>query len=281
MKRFICIISIIIIISITIFTINKLFANKNTTKYTVEMTEKLYMLNNIHEKLDFFDFKKVNDYLLYKKEHPAISDERIIIDVNIGLHKPFYIDTKHSNLNDDILILVNKYNYLGNYYIPEDLETIESSYASGNRQLRHSARIAFETLAMAAKKEGYDIYVVSAYRSYEYQKTLYENYRVKDGNNTDKYSARPGHSEHQTGLAIDVADKTQSYSYFGNTTEFIWMKANAYKYGFIERYTAEYENITGYIAEPWHYRYVGIEASTYIHNNPMVYEEYHVKQISK
>jgi D-alanyl-D-alanine carboxypeptidase len=148
--------------------------------------------------------------------------------------------------------------------------------------LRNEARLAFERMAIKAKEEGYNIFAVSTYRSYNYQATLYNKYVARDGKDVaDRYSARPGHSEHQTGLAVDVADSSLNFGTFGNTKEFAWMKENAYKYGFILRYTAETEWITGYLNEPWHYRYVGEDVATYIHSNPMTYEEYYVRFLDK
>jgi len=120
--------------------------------------------------------------------------------------------------------------------------------------------------------------VYSGYRSYEYQEQLYNNYVAREGKEAaDTYSARPGYSEHQTGLVVDVTKENGSFLKFGNTKEFEWMKENAHKYGFILRYTKEFESITGYTSEPWHYRYVGIDIASYIHEHPMSYEEYFVR----
>ena len=141
---------------------------------------------------------------------------------------------------------------------------------------------AFEEMSEAARKEGYTVRAVSTYRSYSYQQNLYSNYANRDGKaNADKYSARAGYSEHQTGLAVDVDNAKQSYTSFGNTKEYNWMKENSYKYGYILRYTKETEFITGYMKEEWHYRYVGKEIAEYIHEHPMTYEEYYVRFLDK
>ena len=144
--------------------------------------------------------------------------------------------------------------------------------------MEKEAAEAFDSLARDAMLEGYTIRAVSTYRSYNYQQSLYSNYVKNDGvKKADTYSARAGHSEHQTGLAVDVDNGKKSYTSFGSTNEFKWMNDNAYKYGFILRYTKDNEFITGYKDEPWHYRYVGVEIATYIQNNPMTYEEYYVR----
>ena len=116
---------------------------------------------------------------------------------------------------------------------------------------------------------------MSAYRTYEYQKNLYEKYlNIDEVSVVDTYSARAGHSEHQTGLAFDVYNVKKSYEEFGSTNEYKWLKDNAYRYGFILRYQKQKEYITGYKFEPWHIRYVGIDASTYIYKNNLTLEEY-------
>ena len=171
--------------------------------------------------------------------------------------------------------IVNKNNKLDEYYIPEDLEQINIKCACNNMYLRNEAKKSFEKMAKDAKEDNMNIVAVSTYRSYKYQEKLYNNY-VKDKGfyYADIASARAGHSEHQTGLAVDVADKSLDYDNFENTKEFIWMMNNSYKYGFILRYPKAKYLITGFKYEPWHYRYVGVKAATIIHNNNITLEEY-------
>lgn len=124
---------------------------------------------------------------------------------------------------------------------------------------------AFETMKTAAANEGLNIYISSGFRSFQYQTTIYNNYVNRDGKTAaDTYSARPGHSEHQTGLAFDL--NTIS-SEFANTKEGKWLNSNAYKYGFILRYPEGKTNETGYIYEPWHFRYVGNGLAEKLYNN--------------
>ena len=91
--------------------------------------------------------------------------------------------------------------------------------------------------------------------------------------------AKPGYSEHQTGLAYDIGSK--STNVFANSKEYQWMKDNAYKYGFIERFTQKYENLTGFRKEPWHYKYVGKDIAKYIHDNNISFEEYYAVYLDK
>ena len=183
---------------------------------------------------------------------------------------------KNINIISDtsITMLVNKNNKLSNSYTPT-LEPIDLKYSCKDKLLTHNARIAFEEMAKNALKDNIHIVAVSTYRSYEYQEKLYNNYVKNDGfYYAETCSARPGHSEHQTGLAVDISDLTLDYDNFENTKEFIWMKNNSYKYGFILRYPKASFHITGFKYEPWHYRYVGIDVATYIHNHNITLEEY-------
>ena len=127
-------------------------------------------------------------------------------------------------------------------------------------------------MAEAAKKEGYNIPLVSGYRSYELQKTIYNNYIDIYGQAaTDTFSAKPGHSEHQSGLAMDVGKIDDNY---GNTSEGKWLALNANKYGFIIRYPKGKEHITGYKYEPWHIRYLGVDIATKVYSSGLTLEEY-------
>ena len=134
---------------------------------------------------------------------------------------------------------------------------------------------AFKFMSTDASAIGLTIKTISAYRSYEYQKKLYEGYLINDPEEiVDTYSARAGHSEHQTGLAFDIYNVEKPYTSFGETKEYEWVKINAHKYGFIIRYKEDNSFITGYKDEPWHIRYVGVDNATYIYENNITLEEY-------
>lgn len=140
---------------------------------------------------------------------------------------------------------------------------LPSSYAPGS--LLNTFMDAFYNMQSAATNEGISLSIISGYRSYTTQQNLYQNYVNRDGKAlADTYSARAGHSEHQTGLAADINSLDQG---FINTFEGKWLNDNCYKYGFIIRYPKGKENITGYMYEPWHIRYVGIEMATSLYNN--------------
>ena len=223
-----------------------------------------------------FPFYKANlkdEYLKYQEE-TNLSLKQAIINVNIGLNRPFYTDTKEVKDKDSLTILVNKYNYLPEDYIPKDLVNINGLL------INKEAYIAFKDLKKAIENDNMNIRIVSAYRSYNYQKKLYNNYlKTQARSIVDTYSARPGYSEHQTGLAIDVDNGKYNYNQFYLTKEFLWMEENSFKYGFILRYPKDKESITGYRYEPWHYRYVGKEIAEYIKKHNSTYEEYYYEFI--
>ncbi len=194
-----------------------------------------------------------------------------------GTH--FYEHIKQIKEPNSISVLVNKNNQLAADYIPHDLEKISLDYANEEQYMRKEAKEHFERLSEDARKLGYQIIASSTYRSYTYQERLYHYYiETKGLEYADLCSARPGHSEHQTGLAIDVMGSNQDYDAFADSIEFPWMTENAYKYGFILRYPKGKENITGFKYEPWHYRYVGIKIAKIIHENNWTLEEYHTNK---
>lgn len=275
---------IVLILLIAFLAIGGLIINQKNQE-TQEKPKKQTKEEQKIEKLKSIPYYKKEyqkRYLEYQKENPNLSVENIVTYVNIGIDKPYYTNTKKAeNLNTN-LILVNKYNYLTEDYIPENLEPIDIAYARSGMQLVREAKEAFETLSEDAKKEGKNIIAMSSYRSYDYQVNLYDNYVATDGKEAaDTYSARAGYSEHQTGLAVDVYNKVLPYTSFEETEEFNWMQENAYKYGFILRFPKDKVNITGYQYESWHYRYVGKEAAKYIHNHDLTLEEYYVKKVEK
>lgn len=187
----------------------------------------------------------------------------------------FYKNIKIITKPECIDVIVNKQYQLPKDYIPSDLELIDSNFSENNKYLRKIAKNNFENMCKDAKKLGFNIIAVSGYRSYQYQEKLYNNYIFEKGlEYADKCSARCGHSEHQTGLAVDISDKSGDYDNFEDTKEFIWVKDNAYKYGFILRYPKDTINITGFKYEPWHYRYVGKNIAKYIFDNKITFEEY-------
>jgi D-alanyl-D-alanine carboxypeptidase len=137
---------------------------------------------------------------------------------------------------------------------------------------------AYQQMFRDGAERGLDFVLVSDFRTYQYQEQLYNNYVARDGQEAaDQYSARPGHSEHQTGLTVDVGSTDSASNLtveFGDTPEYEWMKDVAHEYGFIVRYPEGKEHITGYMYEPWHLRYVGEEEAEAIYESGLSLEEY-------
>lgn len=169
------------------------------------------------------------------------------------------------------ILLVNKQNPLPHTYKP-------SNTTRGDYSGEQNAFNALDKMFEEAKKDGVNLKIVSAYRSYERQKELYDEYVQNKGKElADTFSARPGYSEHQTGLTFDVlgGSTTQLTEEFGDTTEGKWIANNAYKYGFIVRYPKGKDYITGYQYEPWHLRHIGVtEAQKMKESGKSTLEEY-------
>ena len=267
MKDKLTIITIILIIILALLCILK-NNNKDTKKEEV----------NKFQEYSFYKQENKERYHNYQQK-TNLNDKETVLHVNIGLDKEFYTNLKQSTRLNTNYLIVNKYNYLPSNYVPKDLVKADE-YAKDNLYLNKEAYEAFKKMALDASVNNLNLRIISAYRSYEYQENLYNRYLENDRQDiVDTYSARKGHSEHQTGLALDLDNKKSLYTDFEKTDEFLWLKDNCYKYGFILRYPENKEHITGYMYEPWHYRYIGIKESTYIHNNNLTYEEYYYEFI--
>ncbi|MCQ2455761.1 MAG: D-alanyl-D-alanine carboxypeptidase family protein [Clostridia bacterium] len=169
---------------------------------------------------------------------------------------------------------------------PKPTESAEPTYIDGvlvvnktyrlpetyNPGVDPTARAALDEMFAAASNEGLFYWIVSDFRSYDFQIEVYGNYCAENGKDVaDTFSARPGHSEHQTGLAFDL---NSCYQSFGDTPEGQWLAANSWKYGFIIRYPAGKEAVTGFIYEPWHVRYLGRDAAKKVYDSGLCLEEY-------
>ena len=234
-----------------------------------------FKIDNLKRYLDYdiMEVKSIYDISNIKKD---FNYEDVVTYVNANLDKEYY---SSDNLisNEDaskIDVLVNKYHKLDENYEPSDLTIIDSKYASGTQKLRKEAQIKFEEMASDMAKENLKIYAGSTYRSYTYQKGLYDRYVKKDGfAAAETYSARSGYSEHQLGLAVDIVNGKWDYL-SENDKEYDYLINNSYKYGFILRYPRGSEYITGYMFEDWHFRYLGVELATKVFNSGLTYDEY-------
>ncbi len=176
------------------------------------------------------------------------------------------------------LVLVNRDNLLDKDFLPRNIIPVKLRGVSGPHELRREAAEALEALFAGAEAEGFELYLKSSYRSWGTQNTMYQNRLEKYGRD-DGVVAPPGSSDHQTGLAADVLNREWSRREgmtpaFGETAEAKWMEANCAAFGFIIRYLPEKQDITGIIYEPWHLRYVGPEAASYMMERRLSLEEF-------
>ena len=223
-----------------------------------------------------------------------------VVDLNESLTQvvsgePTYEDFDFSTYNEDAIVeigaaylnsyevLVNKVFRLPEDYSPEDLVLPDVLSAWGhdntNHRMRETAARALEDMFNAAyEEEGLILWVASGYRSFEEQEIKHQYFVDTHGREeAEIMSARPGHSEHQTGLVIDVTSASVGAlltEEFANEPEGSWLRDNAHKFGFIIRYPYGKMNLTGVGYEPWHIRYVGVSAATYISENDIVLEQY-------
>lgn len=180
-------------------------------------------------------------------------------------------------------VLVNKKNELGEDYVPGDLRepNVPFSFETWDekRQLQGVAATALEQLFEGSIAAGNDLRAVSGYRSYTRQKAIFKSNSDKYGEETaNQFSARPGQSEHQTGLAMDVSCAGVGFELdqsLDQTDEGKWLLAHAYEYGFIIRYPKDKTEITGYMYEPWHLRYVGLELAAYLQQENLTLDEFY------
>lgn len=178
--------------------------------------------------------------------------------------------------------VVNKGRELPSSYVPANLVApnvpLRYSSASTEMHVRSDTAAALEKMFADAKQQGINLMLVSGYRSYGLQADVYASYAKSSGVTTaDTFSARPGHSEHQTGLAADLGAASgtcQLDQCFGDTPEGKWLAANAYRFGFIIRYPKGDQSLTGYEYEPWHVRYVGEGLAAQIHTTGQTLEQF-------
>lgn len=229
---------------------------------------------------DSFRPENFQSYISYQVKRPDLAVWDIIYRVNLGLDVPFYTNAEAIAHPYELLVLVNKYHQLPAGFSQYHLVDMHGAYYihDGKQyQMAGAAYGRFVQMAEAARLAGLSIRAVSAYRSEGYQAGLYNaNVRRTGAASADRYSARPGFSEHQTGLAVDINSTSGS---FENTDEFRWLQDHAHEFGYIMRYPRGKEWVTGYAYEPWHYRYVGTGAAQVMHEEALIFEEYYVKYV--
>lgn len=229
-------------------------------------------------RLSFAHPERLDRYQAELARSPETSPEEAVVRVNIGLDAPPYGVGEPVDEPASLTALVNKYHPLPADYVPE-LKLLPPSYtASQGGRLRPEACEAFQRMVDAAAEEGLRLYSASPYRSYDAQERVYQRYAAQQGvEAADTYSARAGFSEHQTGLALDINVASLS-ARFEETPEYAWLVEHSWEYGFILRFPQGKEDLTGYLFEPWHYRYVGVETARLCHEYDWTLEEFWARQ---
>jgi len=261
-----------------------IFLLKNLSK--TEMTK---LLNKKYDEdleeyiqIDGFDYSKYDRYIAYQKKNKNVNKEDIVLRIDLKIDLDNYEDPEEETNPDSLLAYVNRHRYVSKDYEPKDLVEMDDKYSNnyyGVNKLRKEAYEHFKQMVDDANKQGIEFLADTTYRSYESQENIYNNYAYDHtSEETSKYAARPGYSEHELGTAIDVSNVW--YIEEGDE-EYEWIRKNCYKYGFIMRYKKNKENITKYAAEDWHIRYVGVKAATLIFNKNITFDEYWYKYVKK
>ena len=235
---------------------------------------------NLYKNLRFVELTPLlqYDYQLIEQnyiddclEHP--DNSRQSFELSGSYYTPY--ENTHAADPTSVSMLVNKSWYLSDHYEPADLTPLSVHAGASGTQLAKEAADAMEEWAAAGQAMGVAFYATSSYRSYDAQSQLYEVYVFNHGQQqADRESARPGYSEHQTGLTVDVAATGDESKEFGDTSAFIWASANCMDYGWILRYPENKEEITGYEYESWHFRYVGKDLAKALYKTGMTYDEF-------
>lgn len=186
--------------------------------------------------------------------------------------------------DDSYTVLVNKFNHLSDSYTPDDLVTIAVPTVLENpevNQMREEAANALADMFDTAEENDFFLFARSGFRSYDTQVHLFNGYAEEHGEEAaNTYSAKPGFSEHQTGLVMDITSESVQFQlteHFGDTPEGEWVKDNAHHFGFIIRYPEGKEKVTGYVYEPWHLRYLGEDVAEMVYESNKTYEEFLVE----
>ena len=207
-------------------------------------------------------------YIYFAYNNPNLTPTEVVTYVNIGVHIPFYENIVFIDDPYYIRTLVSKHRRLPSGFSPNDLV-----YLGYGHYLRYQAYYAFTNMSNEMYAMGLPLVVRSSYRSYAIQTYIFNRNVANMGQAwADKWNARPGHSEHQLGLAIDIlqpgtASLSLSNAQFEYTYQFAWLVENAYRFGYILSYPLNLTHITGYEFEPWHWRYIGIQTATYMFYN--------------
>ncbi len=259
-------------------TLIKKLSTKDIT-YLLELEEADEVIVNLLKEKYFIPqyFTKYYEYYLKEKEEDLT---KVVATINTNTDQEYYSLDLKTDMSKGDAILVNKYYRLEADYTPDDLVSVSMDYAWGDYgsiKVRQVVYDNFLNMWQEAQNSGFYLMINSAFRSYAEQEEVYNNYKESYGENyANSIAAKPGYSEHQTGLSIDVFSKTNSNrNTFKDSEAAKWLANNAHRFGFILRYPEDKVDLTGYNYESWHFRYVGTDIATYIYENKITFDEYY------
>ena len=217
---------------------------------------------------DYFVLDRYDRYNAYSISNPNLDSETVLRTVNTDRDYELYTHIQMADTSNPIEILVNKYYQLSSDYVPDLAETYLGF------MMQKEAAQALTDMIKVMLDLNLDISISNSYRPYVMQERIYNSYlETQSRAVVDTYSARPGHSEHQAGLAVDFKTQATGITDFGGSEAYTWLKENAHIYGFIQRYTEENSIYTGYMAEEWHFRYVGLDLAQIVYETKLTLEE--------
>ncbi len=230
----------------------------------------------------YFIYSKLDEYLKYKEKNKKKEYSKIVQLINVEMHIDWLDNQKETDVSKNELMLVNRIYGLSSDYVPEDLVDVPTQFAYSGKKLSQGVLDIVIELINAGKETGYTFVISDGYRSYEEQKEIYDSYADYYGiSETDTFVARPGHSEYQTGMTFDLKPYNKIIDDVNNNEEYLWLRENAYKYGFIFRFEKEDEHLTGFSENSWRLRYVGKDAASVIKNEGICFEEYYAYYVGE
>lgn len=230
----------------------------------------------------YFIYNNLSKYMEYKKKNKNDTYTHVVSIINTEADVEWLDNEKETDISKGNLMLVNRLYGLSKDYEPEDIIDVPVSISYSGVKISKSILENIEELIEAGKEAGYTFVLSDGYRSYEAQKKMFESYKNSYGyEEADKNVARPGHSEYQTGISFQIVPYNKVFDKPRESTEYLWLKDNAYKYGFIFRYPEDKKDITLFDSYTWRLRYVGTDAASIIENEKICFEEYYAYFVDK
>ena len=230
----------------------------------------------------YFIYNNLSKYMEYKKKNKNDTYTHVVSIINTEADVEWLDNEKETDTSKGNLMLVNRLYGLSKDYEPEDIIDVPVSISYSGVKISKSILENIEELIEAGKEAGYTFVLSDGYRSYEVQKKMFESYKNSYGyEEADKNVARPGHSEYQTGISFQIVPYNKVFDKPRESTEYLWLKDNAYKYGFIFRYPEDKKDITLFDSYTWRLRYVGTDAASIIENEKICFEEYYAYFVDK